>query len=235
MAFGNYYLLNPAEGWAAVCISKNACTSLKAAVLSANGRPVPATAYDVHVAIGYEESEFLRPVDAGPPPGVHVFAVWRDPIDRWYSAIAFLRQRDVLVPRRQVLGLANATRIRLSLGQAVAATQNHLAREPVECDEHLRRQHDYCDFSTLDSVVEVANLNAFFVQNGWQPLPHLNEASRQIERYDKISARIAQLYEADFALFDRADPTQPGPSDVSHTGVAGLRTTTAHDVGNVGS
>ena len=198
--FNNFYLLNPVEGWAAVCISKNGCTSLKAAVLTALGQPVPASATELHDQVGYEESEILRPVKAGPPPGMHVFGVWRDPVDRWYSAIAFLRQREVVKIRRHMLGLTNMARIRLSLGQAVAVTEHQLRAEPTACDEHLRRQSDYCDFASLESVVELKDLDAFFVRNGWAIPTRLNEGVRKLERDSAVSEKVRQLYEADYRV-----------------------------------
>jgi hypothetical protein len=202
--FDNFYLLNPVEGWAAVCISKNACSSLKAAVLTSLGRPVPSDITELHDLIGYDESELLRPVAAGPPPGMHVFGVWRDPVDRWYSAIAYLRQREEIRGRLRMLGVRNTARIQFSLEQALAVTAHQLQLEPIECDEHLRRQCDYCDFSTLDTVVELPHLDAFFERHNWAPPPRLNEGGKKLTRDDALSKRVQRLYEADYLLVPTA-------------------------------
>jgi hypothetical protein len=197
MSFGNFYLVNPVEGWAALCISKNACTSLKAAVLTSLGREVPATQEGLHDRIGYQASELLRPAADGPPPGMHSFAVWRDPVDRWYSAIAYLRRADELLPRRRILGRVNSLRIRVSLDQALAVTRRQLGIDPLVCDEHLRRQCDYGDFEQLDDVVPIHELGAFFDRNGWAVPAHRNEGSKTLVRDDAVSAQIADLYAGD--------------------------------------
>jgi hypothetical protein len=200
MSFGNFYLCNPVERWAAVCISKNACTSLKAGVLQSLGRAVPETTNGIHDLVGYQESELLRPVSAGPPPGMTTFAVWRDPVDRWYSAVAYLRRPDELFPRRRILGTRNSVAIRVSLRQALAVTGRQLALDPLRCDEHLRRQSDYADFAALDHVVELRGLNAFFERNGWGSLPRRNEAVKPVARDERVSAEIRELYAADVRL-----------------------------------
>jgi hypothetical protein len=203
MSFGNFYLCNPVEGWAAVCISKNGCTSLKAGVLRSLGREVPATTNGIHDLVGYQESELLRPVSAGPPPGMTTFAVWRDPVDRWHSAVAYLRRPDELLPRRRILGTRNSLALRVSLRQALAVTRRQLALDPVRCDEHLRRQDDYADFGALDEVVELRGLDAFFERNGWGPLPRRNQAVTPVERDERVSAEIRELYAADLLLCER--------------------------------
>lgn len=197
MSFGNFYLCNPVEGWAALCISKNACTSLKASVLTSLGREVPPTTNGLHDRIGYQASELLRPEADGPPPGMHTFAVWRDPVDRWYSAVAYLRRSDELLPRRRILGHRNTIRIRVSLDQALAVTRRQLSLDPLVCDEHLRRQSDYGDFARLDDIVPIEELTGFFAGKGWAPLPRRNEGAKKIGHDDAVSAQIRELYRAD--------------------------------------
>jgi hypothetical protein len=79
---GNHYLLNPAAGFAAVFVSKNGCTSLKARVLMDCG-----VLGDVRMAnhdrIGYDTSSpFLGSVRDGIPENMHTFAVGRDRVER---------------------------------------------------------------------------------------------------------------------------------------------------------
>ena len=203
LPFGNYYLVNAKEGWASICISKNGCTSLKASVLRDAGRPVPRTVLEVHDSVGYTVSEFLRPAELGPPAGLHTFAVWRDPVDRWYSALAYLRTPEEHRARREIVGRVNSLKLRLSLRQAAAVTASMLAKSPTYCDEHLRRQGDYCDFASLDTVLELKDLDAWFAAQGWQPLPRLNEGTAKLARDESISNLIGELYAADYALRPR--------------------------------
>jgi hypothetical protein len=200
MSFGNFYLCNPVERWAAVCISKNACTSLKAGVLRSLGRPVPDTTHGIHDCVGYEASELLRPVADGPPPGMRTFAVWRDPVERWYSAIAYLRRSDELLPRRRVLGTRDVVALHVSVPRALAVTRRQLALDALDCDEHLRRQVDYCEFRTLDDVVELHELEGYFERNGWAPLPRRNEGGKPVARDERVSAAIRELYADDLLV-----------------------------------
>ncbi len=202
-SFGNFYLLNPVEGWAAVCIARNACTSLEAGVLQSLGRDIPAATADRHDTIGRRPSDLLRPLDEGPPPGMFTFAVWRDPVERWYSAVAHLRRADELLARRNILGRRNTLRIRVSLAQALAVTRNQLALDPLACDEHLRRQTDSCNFDALDAIVDLRGLDAFFARNGWRPLPHRNEATKKIPRNHAVTDAVRELYAADALVASR--------------------------------
>lgn len=166
-------------------------------MLQSLGRPIPHTTNGLHDTIGYQASDLLRPAEDGPPPGMHTFAVWRDPVERWYSAVAYLRRPDELLPRRNILGRRNTVRIRMSLGQALAVTRNQLALDPLACDEHLRRQTDYCNFDELDSIVDLRELDSFVARNGWRPLPRRNEATKKIPRNHAVTDAVRELYAAD--------------------------------------
>jgi hypothetical protein len=131
---GNHYLLNHSASWAAVCVSKNGCTSLKTRILMDHGIPTTDFA-TIHDRIGYDaKSRFLQPVAAGRPKGFHVFAVWRDPVARFLSVF-----------KRFALA-GDSGRHPESLPPEIDAwldwVEDELRKPALRQDEHIRRQSD---------------------------------------------------------------------------------------------
>jgi hypothetical protein len=190
---GNYYLINSVHRWAAVCISKNACTSLKKRVLLDAGISLSGK-NAIHDAVGYSAaSRFLHPVTGGRPPEFKCFAVWRDPLERFESlfrhfALDGIRQHSL----RYLYGKdAEAW---------VSFAEEHLALPPREQDEHFRRQTDYYRPGDVEEIVDISGLNLWFLAQGWGELPYANTSQIPFSLPEHLARRIRKLYEADYAL-----------------------------------
>lgn len=190
---GNYYLVNRRRNWAAVCISKNACTSLKMMVLTDHGIE-SAGKGSIHNRIGYSaDSPFLQAVAQGRPPGCFCFAVWRDPVERFISAFRHFALDGVQQGR-----LAHLPRHHPEAW--VEFAEEHLRRPALEQDEHFRRQTDYYDRKDIDLVVTLDALGGWFAGRGWGRLPHTNRSHTTFALPESLAARIRVLYAADYDL-----------------------------------
>ncbi len=190
---GNYYLLNARRGWACVCVSKNACTSLKKAALVDAGIAADDKAA-IHDGIGYcDLSPFLRPVSSGKPPGYASFAVWRDPVERFLSTyVHFAIDRSY---QRNFATVAD-----LDLDGWIAYTESMLSGLPMDHDEHLRRQSDYYSPQDVDLILPIWALNRYFADQGWGQLARINASSCCYDASSSQRERIRRLYEQDYAL-----------------------------------
>lgn len=186
---GNYYLLNLRWRWAAVCISKNACTALKMAVLRDEGIDCGEGKDAVHNFIGYDAgSLYLHPVSSGRPLGFHCFAVWRDPLDRFTSAYRHFAL-DKNWGRLGAIGPDPDDWIEY------AATE--LRKDALMQDEHLRKQCDYYDIHQIDDLVSIGELSGFFQSHGWGELPHTNASRSQFAFTSGQVEKIRTLYAGD--------------------------------------
>ena len=192
VAMGNYFLLNEKDGWAAVCISKNGCTSLKERTLQSSGHSFNEDS-PVHVMIGFTEySPFLTPVTE-PPKDLFCFAIWRDPVKR-------------LVSIYQAFGLDRHThrryadKVNQGFDQWIDfAAQEH--KKPIERqDEHVRHQSDYYDPSQVDTIVDLSDLDQFFKKQGWPALHRSNLSHARFTPSLRQIRRIERLYQRDYML-----------------------------------
>lgn len=188
---GNYYLVNRRQGWAAVCISKNACTSLKTAVLATRGI-TPKSKSEVHGTIGFgTDSEYLLPVSSGKPADLLTFAVWRDPVSRFLSNFRHFS--------------VDGSRGRLEdwpcdLDEWIKRAEEELKKPVLEQDEHIRRQSDYYSRQDVDAVVGLSDLADWYRWRGWGEIPHENASSiGGLRLISEVQAeRIRALYSADY-------------------------------------
>lgn len=188
---GNYYLMNRRHRWAAVCISKNACTALKAEVLRSEGIDCEGKE-EIHDLVGYETgSPYLHPVSAGRPLGFHCFAVWRDPVERFTSAYRHFAL-DLNGGRLGQIGPDPAE----WLGYAELELSKSISFQ----DEHLRRQSDYYGLSQVDEIIPIDQLNEWFLNRGWGILPHVNASQSQFAFGAGQQAKIRQLYAPDYEI-----------------------------------
>jgi hypothetical protein len=190
---GNFYLINETHRWACVCISKNACTSLKRRVLEDSGLD-GGLKHEIHDRIGYsEKSPFLAPVAAGRPKGCVSFAVWRDPVERFLStyrhfAIERIYQ-ETLAPLRH-----------RDLDCWIDYAEAAMRLPPLEQDEHIRAQSAYYAPGDVDWIVPIQELTVWFQQQGWGDLTRENTASTAFEAEPEQAARIQRIYRADYDL-----------------------------------
>lgn len=193
---GNFYLLHRSAGWAAVCISKNACTSLKKAVLEAEGDRRDGVDA-IHHRIGYSSrSPYLHPVREGKPPGFFTFAVWRDPVDRFRST---LRQMEAGGYRGCREGLPSDAE------GWIRFAERELSKPVLQQDEHLRRQSDYYTADQVDAIIAIEDLNCWFESRGWGTLGLCNRRAPCDLGFTAAEAdRIRRLYSADYDLIEPA-------------------------------
>lgn len=190
--FGNFFLVDPAGAWAAVCVSKNACTSMKARVLKSAGRNLDQLSHDsIHDEIGYEEnSPFLLPVGGvDPPPGLR-FAVWRDPVRRCASVFHHFRGDERLTRHP---GAHVAT-----FDEWLDWIEVELEKPVLEQDEHVRGQCDYYRKEDVEVLVPIEKLDGWFESQGFGELARRNVREGRVEPTSAQQARIRRIYWRDY-------------------------------------
>lgn len=195
----NYLLLNLSAGWAAVCISKNGCTSLKARVLLDYGIQGNEFA-TIHDQIGYDSSSpFLREVNDGIPEDLYTFAVWRDPVERFKSVFKHYalggvhgRQPKTLPPE---------------IDAWLDWVEDELLKPVLEQDEHIRRQSDYYRPEQVDSIVPLEHLAEWFTAKGFGELPYEHVRSTPVDVTPAQAARIRRIYWQDYLVLGSLLPS----------------------------
>lgn len=194
----NFYLIQTVEKWAAVCIAKNACTSLKQVVLAHSGLQTNDLA-TIHNAIGYDSnSRFFHPVRSGKPVGLLSFAIWRDPISRLASIY-----RHFGLDGFQLDRLAHLKHQGFDAWVDYAAQE--VKRPVLEQDEHLRRQCDYYSVDDVDVVVHLKNVSDFFRSKSWSALSRENQSIAEFEMTPAQAERVAEIYSDDLTLLKTAE------------------------------
>lgn len=178
--------------WAAVCISKNACTSLKQRVCLDLGVSL-SRKEEIHDHIGYSTSSpFLHAVALGPPAGYRTFAVWRDPAERFISVYKHFAIEK------------HASRIpcsSLDIDAWIDWVERELQKPIQTQDEHARRQVDYYSPEDVDVIVTLDDLNEWFYQQGHGHLRAMNRSHAEIVVLTEDQrARIRAIYEEDYKL-----------------------------------
>jgi len=206
----NFYLLHPGDRWAAVCIAKNACTSLKRVVLAHAGTDTTDLA-TIHNTIGYDSgSPFLSPVSGGRPPGLFSFAIWRDPVSRFASVYQHFALDGFLLNR-----VAHLPRDNFDAWLDHASYE--FSHRAIDQEEHFRRQSDHYQLGDVDLIVRLEHADAFFNYQGWTALPRENKSIATFEMSQSQRDRACEIFEPDIALLAEAiqagrvwDPTHPG-------------------------
>ncbi len=189
---GNYYLLNKKAGWAAVCISRNACTSLKKLTLAGIGIQKERKE-DIHNAVGYSsQSSLLKAISTGRPENLFSFAVWRDPLDRFLSTY-----RHFALEKHP----GRLNRLPPNIDAWITAAEEELRKPILEQDEHLRRQSDYYTPSDVDAIVALEDLNPWLLSRGGGNLEFQNRSSVDPPALsEEQESRIRTLYAHDWDI-----------------------------------
>ena len=203
--FGNYYCLIPGTSLAFVAISKNAVTYLKKVALFQTTREWVTSDRQAHHLIGYDvTSPYLVPVDRmdayeAQHGARRRFAVWRDPVRRIESTYAlFCLQGE---PRTYFHLLALDDRPTFERFLQVARWEWGKP-DPLDQDEHLRRQVDYVDPAALHDVVALPRLNDYLAGHGLSaPALRANQSTAAFRVEDPAHvAEIKERYAADYSI-----------------------------------
>ncbi len=197
---GNFWLLNRRRRWAAVCISKCGCSTLKYHAVADNTEEDPAqlSHNQLHDRVGYVANRLLTPVTASAPDGFVRFAVWRDPVERFLSVIKNFG------PQGHVRG-SFAALPHLDVSAWIDFTLAELKKPTLRQDEHLRRQADYFDAAQIDVLVQLSSLSPWLRSSFGHPAITRNpSASRTLELHESQRRTLRTLYRSDAELPSRA-------------------------------
>lgn len=197
---GNFWLLNRRRRWAAVCISKCGCSTLKYHALADEADVDPATLShnELHDRVGYAANRFLAPITGEPPDGFVRFAVWRDPVERFVSVMKNFGAGGHA--RRNFAGLPD-----LDVAAWIDFARVELGKPTLRQDEHLRRQADYFDPGEIDALVGLSSLTGWLRASfGHAAIVRNRSATRALELCESQRRALRELYARDEALPARA-------------------------------
>lgn len=200
--FRNFFCIIKERQAAFVCISKNACTSLKAiAIYHKTGLRI-RNELEIHQTIGFEPDKgYLIPVSEMPTyEKLHgpllKFAVWRDPVERLVSAYKwFILSGEYRVYFKWVNLYQDC-----SFDRFIDFATFELGKSyPENQDEHIRKQSDYYSAEEVDVIVPLEKLDIFLLHNRLPVLQQQNvTANKQFVPTDQQKERIRNLYEQDY-------------------------------------
>lgn len=206
MFFRNFFCIIKERQAAFVCISKNACTSLKAIAIYHKIGLRLGKERDIHQTVGFTpDNGFL--VMVGEMPAYEKshgqllkFAVWRDPIERLVSAYKWF----ILAGENRVYFKWVNLYQNCSFDRFIDFAAFELGKsDPENQDEHIRRQSDYYRAEDVDVIVPLEKLDTFLLHNRLLVLQQLNEtADRRFDATDRQKERIRALYEQDYRFME---------------------------------
>ncbi len=188
-----------------LAIAKNACASLKGAILREKGQKIPEKNSEVHGLLGYQHNgtTCISPKAACSDKFKEYvkFAVWRDPasrfdsLARWVNGEGRSRQRWAYFLER----LENVTPV-----NALALAKAELDRPGIlEIDEHIRAQFQSLQLApVLDYIVPIDCLNVFMEEKFSIELPELNvtEIASVLPVSERSHDAVKSLYKQDYML-----------------------------------
>lgn len=205
-AMGNYFFLSHRKKFMFMCISKNACTTLKYTLYEAEF----GAAYQeddtcpIHWYWGFEPRKDTlvdrRDTESlGRHSGYRRFAVYRDPVERFMS----MYHNKVLSPPRphyffETFGLQG-----MALDPFLDAVEEILGiANPLHIDEHIRPQSRYYLPEDIDHIVPIDRLDGFLMnQFGIRSQPRANRTDTLVVQPNREQrARICHLYHEDYEL-----------------------------------
>ncbi len=201
------YLVNRHRKFKAVCISKNACTSLKQLVIRddfPDQSKKVGNVRQIHDFMGYSPNgKTLLSLESPDLSDYLRFAVYRDPIER---AMSFYQDKFIS-PEITQNYLSHLGIIGCDLDTFIAFLEFELGKADPNCmDEHARPQALYYDPPVhIDKIVPIGALNSFLGDElGVKDLVQRN-SSRKEQKEDFMltkaqSEKIKQLYEIDYHL-----------------------------------
>lgn len=204
--FRNFFCIIKERQAAFVCISKNACTFLKAiAIYNKTGLRL-GKEWDIHQTIGFTpDYGYLVPVNEMPAyekshGSLLKFAVWRDPVERLVSAYKWFILSGEYRVYFKWLNLYQDC----SFDRFIDFVAFELGKsEPENQDEHIRRQSDYYSAEEVDVIVPLEKLDIFLLHNRLPVLRQQNvTANKRFAATDQQKERIRNLYEQDYRFME---------------------------------
>ena len=204
--FRNFFCIIKERQAAFVCISKNACTSLKAIAIYHKTGLRLSKEWDIHQTIGFTpDNGYLVPVGEMPAyeksyGTLLKFAVWRDPVERLVSAYKWF----ILAGEYRVYFKWVNLYQDFSFDRFIDFAAFELGKsDPENQDEHIRRQSDYYRAEEVDRIVPLEKLDIFLLHNRLPVLQQQNEtANIRFVASDQQKERIHCLYEQDYDFME---------------------------------
>lgn len=190
MYFPNFYC-HIKDNLYFVVISKCACTSIKKYILDLHHIQYQDVT-DIHDLIGNCENDFLTLVshkDRLPNDAIR-FAVYRDPVERAISSYHYL-----------TLPINSYRQYQISdFDSYLELCKTHLSRDPLYCDEHIRRQVAYYKEDDVDFVVNIHRLNEVLLARYNIQLSVENKSTYSTSITNDQIATLKELYKDDYSI-----------------------------------
>lgn len=188
--FGNYFC-KIKDNLYFVVISKNACTSIKKYILDKYNIKY-TNFYDLHKKIGFTENYFLTLVSNKDKLNGIKFAIYRDPLSRAISSYKHMKYKE----QYRGYNINN-------FNEYIDLCKTHLNyNNPINCDEHIRRQSDYYKKDDVNYVIDINILNEFLklfnVDIGFENISE----DFPIEITNEQISIIRELYKNDYEILN---------------------------------
>lgn len=142
--------------------------------------------------------------------GYSVIATYRNPIDRWVSTYQrFFLEKNIPnkywgsnINSKYAKDISNYLEETVSIEDFLEYTKDELQKNPLEIDQHIRRQVDSYDISLVDRFICVNNIDDFLISIGATPN---NKKHNSVILYkealsEEVIKELTTLYQEDFKL-----------------------------------
>lgn len=174
-------------------IEKNGCSTLGAIATkfleNHRGLPLPISQWN-NAYFKYKQDK----------PNGTIFAVWRDPIERFISfysnkikKASYSKHFSSLVSEKSLLGK--------SIDEVLDAIEEELSfRNPKLIDPHIRRQCDFYNVNDVDIIVPIQHLKDYLHSIGITDVEIINKSWKKPQLTEEQKERIKKLYANDYEI-----------------------------------
>lgn len=180
-------------------VSRCACTTLKNIAIRENLGVTLNNPDDIHSRVGYNLNEYLKNYKDIPEYAIK-FAVYRDPVERLLSVYKHFCIDGATNTYFEYLSLKNS-----SFDRFLEFVQFELGKlNPLDQDEHIRRQSDFYNDYEVDFIVKISDLDDFLKSQGVEPLKikFNNSSNVHIDITSENKERIIKMYENDYSMLN---------------------------------